>query len=85
MLATTDHMEMIVEAALIARGVRYVTDVGGKSPANLDFYLPEHDVHIEVKRMHSDRIAEQMSRAPNVIAVQGEGAVRLLAAWIGRE
>ena len=63
-------------------GVRYETDLGGGSPANLDFYLPGEDVHIEVKRLHSDRIAAQMARADNVIAAQGETAVRFLAAAI---
>ena len=72
-------MERIIEAALIERGINYVSDMGGKSPFNLDFYLPDCDIHIEVKRLHSGRISAQMARAPNVIAAQGEAAVRFLA------
>ena len=83
-LRTSDHMEQIVERALQVAGIDYRTDKGGGNPARLDFYLPAYDVHIEVKRMHSDRIAEQMSRAPNVVAAQGETAVQFLAQAIAR-
>lgn len=75
----TDPMERIIADALDAAGEPYQVNALG-----LDFYLPCQDVYIEVKRMHSDRIADQMSRAPNVIAVQGEQAVRLLAATIAK-
>lgn len=78
-MTTTDPMERIVEQALVDAGIRYVTDLGGGNPANLDFYLPDHDVHIEVKQAHSDRIAAQMARADHVIAAQGVKAVQLLA------
>lgn len=81
-LRTTDPMERLIEAALIDARLRYVTDHGGGMPENLDFYLPDYDVFIEVKRFHSDRIAEQMSRAPNVIAVQGDVSARFVAAMI---
>lgn len=81
-LRTKDPMEQIIEQALIDASIRYLTDKGGQNPTHLDFYLPDWDVHIEVKRMHSDRIAEQMSRAENVIAAQGEWAVRFLASVI---
>lgn len=73
---TNDPMERLVEHALRRAGIRYEVDRDGAVPANLDFYLPDHDVYLEVKRFHSDRIAEQMSRAANVIAVQGETAIR---------
>lgn len=83
-LRTTDPMEQIVEAALLDAKTGYLTDEGGENPAALDFYLPGHDLHVEVKRMHSERIADQMSRAENVIAAQGEGAVRFLADLLRR-
>lgn len=76
-------MEKLIADALDAANVRYVTDFAGRNPTGLDFYLPGTDVHIEVKQFHSPRIAEQMSRAPNVIAVQGEKAVRFMAYLIG--
>lgn len=81
---TRDPMERMVEHALHAAGLEYVTDQGGQNPAGLDFYLPQSDVHIEVKRFHSDRISDQMSRAPNVIAVQGEAAIRFFCDQLAR-
>ena len=76
---TADPMEMLIERALISRGLWYKTDHGGGNEAGLDFYLPGLDVHIEVKQFHSERSNEQLSRAPNVILAQGEGAVNFLA------
>jgi transcriptional regulator with XRE-family HTH domain len=78
-LVTNDPMEQIIERALQDAGLRYATDHGGVNPSRLDFRLLDYDVEIEVKRFHTDRIGEQMKRAPNVIVAQGEAAVRLLA------
>lgn len=74
-----DRMEAMIADALDKAGIHYTTDYGGKNPSGLDFNLIDHGVEIEVKRLHSPRIAEQMSRAPNVIAAQGDVAVRFLA------
>ena len=74
----TDPMERLIEDALIASGRHYVTDDDPANIAKLDFYLPDDDLYIEVKRLHSPRIAEQMGRVENVIVAQGEGAVRAL-------
>lgn len=41
----------------------------------LDFYLPEFNVYLEIKGGHSKRIADQMSRDFNVIAIQGVKSV----------
>jgi hypothetical protein len=81
-LRTSDPMEQMIEAALIGAGIDYLID--GDEGQSLDFLLPAYGVHIEVKRFHSARIAEQMARAPNVIAAQGKDAVELLAALIRR-
>ncbi len=75
----TDPMERQIADALTRAGIAFTTD----HEARLDFYLPDANVHIEVKQFHSDRIAEQMARAPNVIAVQGRGAVEWLAGILG--
>ena len=72
-LSISDPMERMIADALDRSGKEYQHEVNG-----LDFYLPGRNVYIEVKRMHSPRIADQMSRAPNVIAVQGAEAVKLL-------
>lgn len=76
-----DPMELIISAALKREGFAYSDE---RSPQNkgLDFYLPEYGLHIEVKQFHSDRIAEQMSRAENVIVAQGRGPVEFLAALL---
>lgn len=73
-----DPIEKIVEDALISAGIDYVRD---PHPAalNLDFFLTGYGVHIECKQFHTDRIAAQMARAPNVIAIQGIEAARLFA------
>lgn len=73
-----DPMEQIIAEALDQAGIRYVTDHGGGNPTNLDFGL-ESGIQIEVKQYHSARIADQMSRAPDVIAVQGRNAVMFMA------
>lgn len=78
-LITTDPMERIIERALLTAGIPFVADRNGGTSHNLDFDLPEHGIAIEVKRMHSPRVADQMARAPNVIVAQGEVAVRFLA------
>lgn len=72
---------MLIEAALLEAGIRFIADTGAGvgNASRLDFSLPDYGIEIEVKRFHSLRIAEQMSRAPNVIAAQGEVAVRFLA------
>lgn len=74
---TDDPMERLIAAALDDADIPFIP--GEKTPERLDFYLPVQGVHIEVKQFHSDRIAEQMDRAPNVIAVQGRQAVNFLA------
>ena len=75
-LLTSDPMERLVEAALQDAGIAYVTDRGGRNASGLDFRLPDHGVEIEVKRFHTPRSVEQTSRAPNVILLQGETAIR---------
>lgn len=77
-----DPLEREVEKALIEAGIDFETDNGGGNDSRLDFFLPQWDVHIEVKRFYTARTGEQMARAPNVIVAQGEKAVRFLAAAI---
>lgn len=78
----SDPMETVVAEALDIAGINYSRDLGGTNTVGLDFYLIDYDVHIEVKRFHTSRISEQMSRAPNVIALQGIEAVKLFASLI---
>jgi hypothetical protein len=76
-----DPMESLIATALENAGITFTTGEGGKNPTGLDFGL-SNGVQIEVKRFHSARIAEQMSRAENVIAAQGVDAVVFLAGAI---
>lgn len=76
-----DPMEQIIADALDEAGIGYTADFGSGNPSGLDFRL-HNGIEIEVKRFHTPRIAEQMSRAPNVIAVQGREAVVYLAGLI---
>lgn len=71
-------LERMTARALDGAGIRYLTDYEGKALDRLDFYLPDFDLYIEIKGGHSDRIAEQMSRHPSVIAVQGKTSVKFL-------
>lgn len=78
----TDPMERKVLAAL--RELQTPIAMDSNTPPHLDFYLPEFDVHIEVKQFHSDRIAEQMSRVDNVIVIQGLIAAEFFASIVAR-
>lgn len=71
----TDPVKRIVADALDRVGVVYQTH----NSLELDFYLPSYEIYIEVKQYHSPRISEQMSRNPNVIAIQGIEAARAFA------
>jgi hypothetical protein len=73
-----DPLEKIIADALDVCGIKYQTGFGGENPSGLDFRLPS-GVEIEVKRFHTPRISEQMSRSSEVIALQGESAVRFFA------
>ena len=82
----TDPIETIIAEALCKAGISYLheTDMKAEDSLGLDFYLPELNVYIEVKQFHSDRIARQMARAPNVIAIQGRQSAHVFADLITR-
>lgn len=69
-------LEVQVEAALTAAGIGFTTPAQRRAPTGLDFTL-DGGIEIEVKRFHSPRIAAQMARAENVIALQGKEAVEM--------
>lgn len=75
-------LEQMIATSLTEAGITFLTDYEGGVPENLDFYLPEFQVHIEVKGGHSPRISDQTSRSSNVIVAQGRKAVRFLSALI---
>jgi hypothetical protein len=75
--------EQEVRRALEYLGIRFETDVpvGGRV---LDFYLPYIDVYVEVKSFHSERAAQQLAAAPNVILLQGRPAIDAFVALLRR-
>jgi len=77
-LTRTDPMEHLIEQALLDAGIAYATEDNPLNAAKLDFYLPDLDLYIEVKRLHTPRIAEQTARVENVIVAQGSDAVTAL-------
>lgn len=79
-----DPMEVLMRDALNREGFAFTEDgqQGSEVNAGLDFHLTDYGIHIEVKRMHSDRISGQMARSSNVIACQGPDAVEFLAALL---
>lgn len=79
----TDPMEQLISDGLRAGSFRFTHESEKGNPnLALDFHLTDLGIHIEVKRFHTPRIADQMSRAPNVIVAQGEDAVRFLASLL---
>tara|TARA_E500000318_G_scaffold109851_1_gene123819 strand:- start:1359 stop:1601 length:243 start_codon:yes stop_codon:yes gene_type:complete len=77
-----DPIERIVADGLTSADIEFVVDGEDDRCKGLDFYLPAHDVHIEVKQFHTDRVSEQMARAENVIVIQGKRAAETFAALL---
>lgn len=69
-----DATERLLAEALDRAGIAYVHE-SERPSIGLDFYLPDLDLYIEVKRFHSARISKQMSKHENVIVIQGINAV----------
>ncbi len=68
----TDPVEKMVAEVLSVAGIEFIHGSGGsEGTKGLDFYLPDFDIYIECKRMHTPRTCEQMSRVDNVIVIQG--------------
>lgn len=81
-----DPMERAVQVALEAGGIDYLLE--GEVPHSgqtLDFWLPAYGLYIECKQFHSPRIADQMARAPNIIALQGRPAVEFFARLLSKD
>lgn len=75
----SDPVERAVAEGLQKAGIKFQH---GLSHPNLDFYLPDLDIHIECKRAFTPRITEQMSRFDRVIVIQSLEAARAFAKWI---
>lgn len=76
MIHYADNLEEAVGTHLIEQGIEFVHESQNKDQ-RLDFYIPEHDVFIEVKKFHSPRINAQMETQNDIIVLQGKLAVKL--------
>jgi hypothetical protein len=80
---TKDPVERLVECALRAAGVAFERDKELEPGRHsIDFYLPDHDLWIEVCQMHTPRKIEQMARVTNCVLIQGMEAARGFSALL---
>lgn len=70
----SDPVEDEVQTILTDLGIQFHRDVH-----DLDFWLPHQSLYIECKRFFTPRVVSQMTRAENVIVVQGLGTFSVLA------
>lgn len=74
----SDHLEKAVGECLTRKGITFIHE--SQDPdQDLDFYLPDYDVYIEVKQFHTDRISRQLASRDNVIVIQGRRSIEFLA------
>lgn len=78
-----DPLEKVIADALYRGHWNYNTPSLRRDPTGLDFRLIDENVELEVKRYYTNRMARQMQSAPNVIAIQGEVAVKFMAFLLG--
>lgn len=81
MIHYADDLEETIGNYLTEQGIEFLHESQNKAQG-LDFYIPEYDVYIEVKKFHTDRISKQMASQNNVIVLQGKLAVRLFCKLI---
>ena len=75
----TDNLELRIADLLNSKSIKFVHE-GYKNGINqrLDFYLPDHDIYIEVKKFHTERVLKQLESQDNIILVQGDKSVKFL-------
>ena len=76
-------LECAVAHALDAADIRYATENDPANEANMDFFLIEWGIYVEIKSGSTPRIADQMARAKNVIAIQGVKSAELFCTLLG--
>lgn len=72
---TDDPVELMLARALLERKIDFIHESKNKEQ-RLDFYLPEIDLFIEVKRFSTPRTAKQIEGYTNVMVLQGIEAVQ---------
>ena len=76
-----DGLEKRVALMLEKRNILFEHESEKGTTANekrLDFYLPEYEVFIEIKRHRSPRTGNQIARVENIILIQGEPSLKFL-------
>lgn len=73
----SDDLEQRVGELLKKVGIKAIHESINKESA-LDFYLPDYEIYIEIKKYHSDRVINQLKSRDNIILVQGRKSVEFL-------
>ncbi len=73
----SDDLELRIAAALDKRSITFIHESEGMG-FHLDFYLPDLDIYIEVKKFHTDRVISQLVTQENVVLIQGRKSVEFL-------
>ena len=73
----SDHLELAVAEILERHNIEFVHE-SQNNGSNIDFYLPDYDVYIEVKQYHSDRVINQLNKRDNIILIQGIGSIKMI-------
>lgn len=71
----SDFLEKEIASTLDNIGIKYIHE-SQNNKSSLDFYIPKHDVYIEVKQYHTDRVLSQLRQKENVILVQGKKSLQ---------
>ena len=79
--AMEDQVEKIIYEGLDKRRIEYSRNkvTGGRE---IDFYLPEFDLWIEVCQFYTPRKIKQLENIPNIILIQGRHAASLFISLI---
>lgn len=79
----TCPVEKLIWETFKEAGIKIIHESQNKTlTKDLDFVVPGWGVYIEVKQLHSPRIAAQMERDDNIIAIQGMKAARMFCAFL---
>ncbi|MCY1374892.1 hypothetical protein D9M68_551420 [compost metagenome] len=73
----SDFLEQSVADILAFHKIKFIHE-SENNKSNLDFYLPDFDVYIEVKQYHSDRVLKQLSGKEDIILIQGKKSISML-------
>ncbi len=83
-----DPLEMKLSKVLDDSGLQYTRPERDRNdPSNLDFYIPNLDLYIEVKAYHTQRIWNQVERTPDkssILVLIGRRSVEAFRELVGK-